>query len=133
VDIQDVETDGWALYEVVARLVDRWGRKHLGECGYSALGAVVGATYPEELNRLRQIMPHTPLLVPGYGAQGGGVQDVVGAFDEQGLGAVVNSSRGIIFAWTRKPYDTRFGEDRWREAVRSAAEDMRDQLWQATH
>jgi orotidine-5'-phosphate decarboxylase len=133
VDIQDVTADGGTVYEVVARLVDRWGADYLGESGYSALGAVVGATYPQELERLRSLMPRTPLLVPGFGAQGGGVQDVLGAFDKDGLGAIVNSSRGIIFAWTREPYDRDFGPDRWREAVAQAARQMRRRLWDATH
>lgn len=133
VDIQDLDVNGQPLYETVARLVDRWGAEHVGAGGYSALGAVVGATYPEELKRLRELMPRTPLLVPGFGAQGGGVHDVLGAFDADGTGAIVNSSRGIIFAWTRAPYDSAFGPGRWRDAVRASAADMRRQIWDATH
>jgi orotidine-5'-phosphate decarboxylase len=93
----------------------------------------VGATFPEQLRQLRELMPRNPLLVPGFGAQGAGPEDVAGAFDSDGLGAVVNSSRGIIFAWQRAPYDERFGEGRWREAVAAAASDMRQQLWRVTH
>jgi orotidine-5'-phosphate decarboxylase len=133
IDLQDVECSGRRLYEHVAELVEHWGELYRGESAYSALGAVVGATYPEGLRRLRELMPHAPFLVPGFGAQGGGVQDVAGAFDEDGLGAVVNSSRGIIFAWQREPYDADYGPDRWREAVRAAAADMRRELWSATH
>ncbi len=132
-EIQDLSVDGAPLYEHVAALVDEWGRSLRGHCGYSAVGAVVGATYPEELTRLRGLMPNAPLLVPGFGAQGGGVADVLPAFDADGEGAVVNSSRGIIFAWTREPYAEEFGEDRWREAVAAAAADMQRDLWDATH
>jgi len=132
-ELQDLDCGGRPLYEHVASLVSAWGAPHKGEGGYSPVGAVVGATFPEELARLRALMPHTPLLVPGFGAQGGGVQDVLPAFDERGEGAVVNSSRGIIFAWHRAPYAERFGEKGWRDAVRAAAADMRDQLWQGTH
>ena len=78
-------------------------------------------------------MPGTPFLVPGLGAQGAHVNDVVGAFDEKGLGAVVNSSRDIIFAWERAPYSDEFGEARWQEAIEAAASDTRTKLWTATH
>jgi len=132
-DIQDLDCGGWPLYERVAGLVEAWGEPLRGESGYSSLGAVVGATYPQELARLRALMPHAPLLVPGFGAQGGGVEEVKAAFDADGLGAVVNSSRGIIFAYEREPYRARFGPERWREAVRAAAAEMREQLWEATH
>jgi orotidine-5'-phosphate decarboxylase len=133
VELQDLDCGGAPLYEHVAALVAAWGGPHRGTEGYSSVGAVVGATFPEELARLRALMPHTPLLVPGFGAQGGGVRDVVAAFDAQGDGAIINSSRSIIFAWRRAPYAERFGEKAWRDAVRAAAADMRAQLWQATH
>jgi len=133
VELQDLDCGGRPIYEHVAALVDRWGRPHRGGSGYSLLGAVVGATFPGELARLRDLMPSTPLLVPGFGAQGGGVDDVVAAFDPAGEGAVVNSSRGIIYAWKHPAYDEEYGEARWREAVRAAAADMRRDLWQATH
>ncbi len=132
-ELQDLDCGGALLYERVAGLVAQWGEPYLGESGYSLAGAVVGATYPQELARLRGLMPHAPFLVPGFGAQGGGVQDVLGAFDERGEGAVVNSSRGIIFAWRREPYATSHGEARWQEAVRAAAADMQERIWQATH
>jgi len=132
-EIQDLKCGRALLYERVAELVDEWGDAYRGHGGYSLLGAVVGATYPEELETLRGLMPHAPLLVPGYGAQGGGVDDVMGAFHADGLGAVVNSSRGIIFAWQRTPYKEKYGAERWREAVWAAAADMRQQIWDATH
>ncbi len=133
VEVQDVRCEGRPLYERVAALTARWGGAYRGDCGYSFLGAVVGATFPEQLRRLRALMPHAPLLVPGFGAQGAGAEDVAPAFDSQGLGAVVNSSRGIIFAWQRAPYDEQFGGDHWRRAVGAAAADMREQLWHVTH
>ncbi len=132
-EIQDAICEGVPLHERMAALVNRWGAQHRGRSGYSLLGAVVGATYPEKLARLRELMPDAPLLVPGYGAQGGGVEDVLAAFHEGGLGAVVNSSRGVIFAWTRQPYSDEYGPSRWREAVWAAAADMRRELWEATH
>jgi orotidine-5'-phosphate decarboxylase len=132
-EIQDLDCDGAPLYERVAGLVEEWGAAYRGHEGYSCLGAVVGATYPEELARLRELMPHTLLLVPGFGAQGGDVDSVRAAFDSDGLGAVVNSSRGVIFAWEQEPYDKAYGSGRWREAVRAAASDMRALIWDATH
>jgi orotidine-5'-phosphate decarboxylase len=133
VELQDLDCGGVPLHERVAELVAEWGQSYRGHTGYSLLGAVVGATFPDELARLRDLMPAAPLLVPGFGAQGGGVDDVVSAFDAAGEGAVVNSSRGIIYAWRRSPYREDHGEAGWREAVAAAAADMRRELWQATH
>ncbi|MHC4788838.1 MAG: orotidine-5'-phosphate decarboxylase [Planctomycetota bacterium] len=133
VEIQDVDCGGAPLYERVAELVEDWGEAFRGRGGYSALGAVVGATFPDELARLRSLMPNAPLLVPGFGAQGGGLEEVAGAFDVEGEGAIVSSSRGIIYAWECAPYAEQYGEDRWQEAVAAAAADMRQQLWGATH
>ena len=93
--------DGTKVYEHVADLVESWGAETIGDHGYSRVGAVVGATHPEEGKALRARMPHTFFLVPGYGAQGGTAADVAGMFDEQGSGAIVNSSRGIIGAWKK--------------------------------
>jgi orotidine-5'-phosphate decarboxylase len=92
------------------------------------VGAVVGATYPEQLAELRAEMPHTWFLVPGYGSQGGTARDVAAAFDSRGRGAIVNNSRGIIFAYRSKPYAERFGAGRWQEAVAAATREMIDQL-----
>jgi len=132
-EVQDLDCAGRPLHERVAELVARWGEGLCGQSGYSSVGAVVGATFRQELGRLRELMPRTPFLVPGYGAQGAGVEDVVPAFDSAGLGALVNSSRGIIFSWEAEPYRSRYGEERWREALRGAAADMRRALWTATH
>ena len=133
VDVQDLPCGEGRLHEHVGRLVAEWGAELRGESGYSLVGAVVGAPFPEEMAALRHLMPHSPFLVPGFGAQGAGVDEARPAFGPDGLGAIVNSSRGVIFAWEREPYRTRYGEERWREAVAAAAEDMRQALWQATH
>lgn len=109
------------VYSHVARLVSSWSEQVRGTCGYAAVGAVVGATYPEMLGRLRRQMPYTPFLVPGYGAQGGGAPDVVEAFDDRGLGAFVNSSRGILYAYEHTGGD-------YKRAAHHAAVQMRDAI-----
>lgn len=128
-ELQDLQlSDGRLVHEAVADLVVQWGEGLVGASGYSAVGAVVGATVPEHLARLRQRLAAQPLLVPGYGAQGAGPEDVVHAFDDRGLGAVVNSSRGIIYAYTQEPYATEFGEAHFSEAAAAAARTMRDDI-----
>lgn len=121
---QDRETDGQKLFQQVAAVVEGFNSESLGETGYGIVGAVVGATYPAELSELRQAMPQTPFLVPGYGAQGGGASDVAGGFADNGLGALVNSSRGINFAYRREPYQSRFAPEEWEQAVEAATRDM---------
>jgi orotidine-5'-phosphate decarboxylase len=129
--LQDLVSDGVPLYRRVAEHVESLAASLLGRCGYGSVGAVVGATYPEQLAELRAAMPHTWFLVPGYGSQGGSAADVVAAFDERGTGAIVNNSRGIIFAHERREYADRFGPSRWQEAVEAATRDMIDQLREA--
>lgn len=121
---QDLSCAGRALHEHVADYVEQLALATSGESGFGAVGAVVGATYPEQLAELRRRMPHAWILVPGYGAQGGSARDVAGAFDERGLGAIVNNSRGILFAHARPPYQQRFGAVRWQDAVAAATRDM---------
>ncbi|MEX0586858.1 MAG: orotidine-5'-phosphate decarboxylase [Pirellulales bacterium] len=125
---QDLVADGKPVYRHVAALVERLAAETLGECGYGAVGAVVGATYPEQLAELRAAMPHAWLLIPGYGAQGGHARDVVQALDAEGLGGLINSSRGIIFAHAKSPYRERVSPDRWQDAVAAATKDMIDEL-----
>jgi orotidine-5'-phosphate decarboxylase len=125
---QDLVADGRPLYRHVAETVKQLAEATLGECGYGSVGAVVGATYAAQLVELRSAMPHAWFLVPGYGAQGAGSGDVAGAFDESGLGAVINNARGLIFAHARKPYADRFGAARWQDAVAAATRDMIAQL-----
>jgi orotidine-5'-phosphate decarboxylase len=121
---QDLVSGGQTLYRHVASLVEQYAHDSQGECGYGSIGAVVGATYAEQLSELRAVMPSSWFLVPGYGAQGAGAKDVAGAFDLNGLGGVVNNSRGLIFAHARAPYAERFGAARWQEAVAAATTDM---------
>ena len=129
---QDLVTDGRPLYRHVAEQVEAFAAVNCGQCGYGAVGAVVGATYPEQLAELRGAMPHCWFLVPGYGSQGGAAADVRAAFDANGLGAVINNSRGIIFAHALKPYADQFGPAHWQEAVEAATRHMIDQLWAET-
>lgn len=121
-EFQDKLIDGIPLYEHVGAKVDEWGRECMGD-DYSYVGAVVGATYPEMGAALRKIMPKAYILVPGYGAQGGKGSDLVNFFNKDGLGAIVNSSRGIIAAYTKDEY-AKFGEKNFAEASRQAALDM---------
>ena len=125
---QDLVAEGRAVYRHVGAYVERLAGETLGDNQYGAVGAVVGATYPEQLAELRADMPHTWFLVPGYGSQGATARDVAAAFDTSGLGAIINNSRGIIFAHRRSPYAERFGESQWQEAVNAAMQDMIDQL-----
>lgn len=121
-EFQDRLVDGRPLYEHVGEKVAKWSELHMGET-YSYIGAVVGATYPEEGRVLRRLMPKSFILVPGYGAQGGKGTDLVDYFDEDGLGAIVNSSRGIIAAYRQEAY-AKYGEDHFAEASRAAVEAM---------
>ena len=124
-ELQNVAAgEGDTVYGLMADLIEKWGAGTEGKYGYIRAGAVAGATYPEELQKLRARMPHTFLLVPGYGAQGGTAEDVQYAFQENGRGAVVNSSRGIICAWQKTGKN---GAD-YQEAARAAAIAMRDDI-----
>lgn len=121
-EFQDRLIDGRPLYELVGEKVAEWGLSCMGE-DYSYIGAVVGATYPAMGKVLRKIMPKSYILVPGYGAQGGKGADLVHFFNEDGLGAIVNSSRGIIAAYKQEKYG-KFGDENFGEASRAAVEDM---------
>lgn len=117
VQLQDLKIGERTVYEVMGDLVSEWGRDCIGEHGYSSIGAVVGATYPEQGAALRQRLPHTFFLVPGYGAQGATGKDLRGCFDAQGRGAVVNASRSILTAWRKQP-GVDFAQAAYNEAVR---------------
>lgn len=121
-EFQDRLIDGRPLYEIVGEMVDKWGQDCMGS-SYSYVGAVVGATYPQMGKVLRKIMPKAYILVPGYGAQGGTAKDLKPYFNEDGLGAIVNSSRGIIAAYKQEKYK-KFGAEHFAEAARAAALDM---------
>ena len=121
-EFQDQLINGKPLYEMVGEKVAQWGEDHMGD-SYSYIGAVVGATYPEQGEILRKVMPKSFILVPGYGAQGGKGKDLVHFFNEDGLGAIVNSSRGIIAAYKQEAY-AKFGAENFGEASRAAVEAM---------
>jgi len=118
---QDVADADGPLYRHVARHVEAMNTERAPGSRFGAVGAVVGATYPEQLAELRTVMPHSWFLVPGYGVQGGSASDVAGAFDTDGLGAIISNSRGIIFAHSK---DDRFSDDRWQDAVDAAMQNM---------
>lgn len=128
-EFQDRIIEGRPLYEHVGEKVAQWGEEHMGD-GYSYVGAVVGATYPEMGRVLRKLMPKTFILVPGYGAQGGKGKDLVPFFNSDGLGAIVNSSRGIIAAYKQEAYAS-FGAEHFADASRAAVEDMAADIRQA--
>lgn len=125
-EFQDQKVDGKPLYELVGEQVVKWGEECMGDT-YSYVGAVVGATYPEMGRIMRKVMPKTYILVPGYGAQGGTAKDLLPYFNEDGLGAIVNSSRGIIAAYKQPAYE-KFGETGFAEAARQAALNMKEDI-----
>lgn len=125
-ELQDRKLDdGLTIYRTMGNMCEKWGEELTGQYGYSGVGAVVGATYPEQLGELRKALPHTFFLVPGYGAQGGGAEDVAPAFDEKGLGAVINSSRGIMCAWKK---EAGLDPQNYAQAARREAIRMRDEI-----
>jgi len=123
-DFQDLIVDGRPLYEICGEYVEKWGAELIGKHGYSSIGAVAGATHPAVAARLRALMPKTFFLVPGYGAQGGSAADIAVSFDKNGLGAIVNNSRGIIAAYKTEKYSGMT----YAEAARAAALDMKSDL-----
>ena len=123
-ELQDKLIDGTPVYAVMGDMCEKWGSEQMGKYGYSSVGAVVGATYPEQLTELRKRLPHTMFLVPGYGAQGGGAKGIAGAFDENGLGAIVNSSRAVMCAYKKEECD----EKDFAKAARREAERMREDI-----
>lgn len=118
---------GGALVDEVARKIDAWGAENIGNNGYSNIGAVVGATHVEAAVHLRKLMPRTPFLVPGWGAQGGHAAAVKACFDEKGGGAIVNSSRGVMHAYADGPLRD-YGQERWREAVTHAVKQFHAEI-----
>ncbi len=126
-EIQDLPVEGRPLYLHLAERVAAWGAPLMGACGYSSMGAVVGATHPAQAAEIRKALPQAFFLVPGYGAQGGSSADLKPCFNADGLGAVVNSSRGIIFAWEKGPCKGM----PWEKAVEKAVVDMKADINQA--
>ncbi len=123
-ELQDLIADGEHIYEKVAHCVNKWNEETIGKSGYGAVGAVVGATYPEQAVVLRKLMPKSYFLVPGYGAQGGNAKDVKNSFNDDGLGAIINSSRGIMCAYKKGDWK----EEQFAEAARAEAIRMKEEL-----
>lgn len=123
-ELQDLISDGEHIYEKIAKYVNEWNNDTIGASGYGAVGAVVGATYPEQAEVLRKLMPKSYFLVPGYGAQGGGAMGVKPCFNDDGLGAIVNSSRGIMCAYKNGSWK----EEQFAEAARAEAIRMKEDL-----
>jgi len=128
--IQDaLLSDGTPLYQHVGKLVAKWGEPLIGQRGYSSVGAVVGATNPQQLTTLRELLPSTLFLVPGYGAQGGTAADIAKAFKPDGTGAIINSSRGIIYAYK----EAKYAGLNWEKAVEQATLAAKAEIGQALH
>ena len=128
-ELQDLKTkDGDEIYTEMAKLVEKWGEELRGEYGYSSISAVVGATYPKQLKQIREIAPHTFFLIPGYGAQGGKAEDIALGFDSNGLGGIVNNSRGLMCAYKSDLWKDKFSEEDFAKATREEAIRMRDEL-----
>lgn len=128
-EIQDVKLEnGQEVYKQVAQLVEKWGEELIGENGYSSISAVVGATYPKQLKELRELMPHSYFLIPGYGAQGGKAEDIALGFDKKGIGGIVNASRSLMCAYKSDLWKSEFKEEEYAKATRAEAIRMRDEL-----
>ena len=131
-ELQDLTLEsGEEVYTKVAKLVEEWGKDLVGEYGYSSISAVVGATYPKQIEDLRKVSPHTFFLIPGYGAQGGKAEDIALGFDKNGIGGIVNSSRGLMCAYQSDKWKDKFTEEEFDKATRAEAIHMRDELTEA--
>lgn len=128
-ELQDLKLEnGRTIYEEVAILIEKWGEDLIGEYGYSSVSSVVGATYPEQLQALRKLAPHTFFLIPGYGAQGGKASDIALGFDQNGIGGIVNASRSLMCAYKKEEWKDKFCEEEFASATRAEAIRMRDEL-----
>ena len=128
-DLQDVKLEnGEEVYIKVAKLLEEWGKDLIGEYGYSSVSAVVGATYPKQLEEIRKVANHTYFLIPGYGAQGGKAQDIAYGFDKNGLGGIVNASRSLMCAYKSDLWKEKYTEKEFEKATREEAIRMRDEL-----
>ena len=128
-ELQDLKLEnGEEVYTRMAKLVENWGEELIGEYGYSSVAAVVGATYPKQLQEIRKIAPHTYFLIPGYGAQGGKAEDIALGFDANGLGGIVNASRSLMCAYKSDRWKNEYTEEQYAEATRAEALRMREEL-----
>lgn len=131
-ELQDLYLDnGKMVYEQVASIVEKWGENLRGKYGYSSVAAVVGATYPEQLKKIREIAPHTFFLIPGYGAQGGKAKDISLGFDKNGLGGIINASRSLIYAYKSERWSSIYKDLQFEKATRAEAIRMRDEINEA--
>lgn len=128
-DLQNLNLQsGKTVYTHVAELVEKWGEDLRGECNYNSVAAVVGATYPEEIKNIRNVAKHTYFLIPGYGAQGGKAEDIANAFDENGIGGIINASRSLMCAYKSELWKDKFKETDFAKATRQEAIRMRNDL-----
>ena len=128
-ELQDLKLEnGKEIYMQVAELVEKWGEDLVGKYGYSSVSAVVGATYPEQLEQIRSKAPHTYFLIPGYGAQGGKAEDIALGFDKNGLGGIVNASRSLMCAYKSEIWKNQFTEEEYAKATRAEAIRMKEEL-----
>lgn len=128
-ELQDLKLENdKEVYTQVAELVEKWGEELRGENGYSSVAAVVGATYPEQLEQIRKVAPHTYFLIPGYGAQGGKANDIALGFDHNGLGGIVNASRSLMCAYKSDKWKEQYVEEEYAKATRAEAIRMREEL-----
>lgn len=128
-ELQDIKLEnGEEIYIKVAKSVEKWGTDLLGENGYSSIAAVVGATYPKQLEEIRRVAPHTYFLIPGYGVQGGKVEDIALGFDKNGLGGIVNASRSLMCAYKSNIWKDKFEEKDYAKATRQEALRMKEEL-----
>ncbi len=127
-EFQDMLCGQKKLHEIIAEKTNEWGSSLIGNEGYSALGAVVGATFPQEIATLRKIMPKTYFLVPGYGAQGATAKDIKNCFNPDGLGAIINASRSILYAYSASPWKGKYNMITWRNAAEEAVIAMNKEL-----
>ena len=128
-ELQDIKLEnGEEVYKRVASLVEKWGEDLRGENGYSSVAAVVGATYPKQLEELRNLAPHTFFLIPGYGAQGGKAEDIALGFDKNGIGGIINASRSLMCAYKSDKWKDVYQEDEYAKATRAEAIRMKEEL-----
>lgn len=128
-ELQDLKLEnGQTVYEHVAELVEGWGKEIRGKYNYSSVSAVVGATYPKQLEEIRKKAPHTYFLIPGYGAQGGKAEDIALGFDANGLGGIVNASRSLMCAYKTEEWKEKYSEEEYGKATRAEAMKMKDEL-----
>ncbi len=127
-EFQDIVCGERKLHEIIAQKTNEWGGALLGKNGYSAIGAVVGATYSHEIEILREIMPNAYFLVPGYGAQGATAKDIKHCFNPDGLGAIINASRSILYAYNSSPWREKYGVNGWKDATLEAVIKMNEEI-----